>query len=336
MQRKIKTVWLTVNRACQFKCEWCYAHDSKRQEVMDTERALSVIDLMASEGAKKVIFIGGEPLLYKDLGCLIREVKKHNMIASIATNGVLLNDIEYCKTLINAGATNINISLKGIDEEEYIKSVGRTGLKDAILGYRNLASLRFSPTLSYVIVEDDPELYKKIVCLSKEYDLNNWSFQYVKPLVKKDSPAIMSMVDMGRNLCDLYDIMIASGLTFTVEVSFPLCLIPSERRDEILNSGRIYSGCHIRHCSGMIFDTDFRLLPCNHFVDMPYHDEAPTNIESGFIDSFWKSEEVEHFHSKISRYPNEKCSVCSLWDKCGGGCFTRWLFEKPEHYCRGV
>lgn len=86
----------------------------------------------------------------------------------------------------------------------------------------------------------------------------------------------------------------------------------------------------------MIFDTDFKILPCNHFVDMPYKKKVPSQINIDYINNFQNSKEVTAFKDKLRFYPSTKCSTCELWDKCGGGCFTRWLFKNPETYCIGI
>ena len=192
------------------------------------------------------------------------------------------------------------------------------------------------PTISYVITHKEEDDIVELVNLCQSNSVDNVTFQYVKPIVEMNSEPVMDMFDMGQHVCRLFDIMEKPGLRWSVEISFPLCLIPDEYRNLILQSGKAYVGCHIRRCSGVIFDTDFKIIPCNHFVNMPYSDNALHPISSQSIETLWKSEDYTGFINTIGNYPGSNCKKCSMWNQCGGGCFTRWLFNNPEQYCIGI
>ena len=63
----LSTVWITVNRACNFRCKWCYAECSeyKIEDDMPLELAKRIADLSINAGAKHIILIGGEPTMWK-------------------------------------------------------------------------------------------------------------------------------------------------------------------------------------------------------------------------------------------------------------------------------
>lgn len=332
----IHVAWLTVNRACQFKCQWCYAKTSKKNEVMNLESAKKVIDDLAIRGIKKIVLIGGEPAIYEDLIELIQYIHGKKIVSALATNGYAFSDMDFCRQVCEAGLNNINISLKDVTEAGYYKNTGKTGLKKAIEAYTNLKEVGLTPSLSYVIINDDKSEIEKLIEISKKYHLDHFSFQFVKPVIEPETETIMDIEKMGIFLCTLYDLMINSKLDFTIEVSFPLCQIPNERRNEIINSNHVYSGCHIRNGHGIVFDTDFSVLPCNHFINMPYKDSCDKMFDSDFIDQLWQTESVVNFRRRIGNYPSKNCIQCSLWDKCGGGCFTRWFSALPDSYCRGL
>lgn len=336
MQAEIHVAWLTVNRACQFKCNWCYAQEYKKNNVMDIDIAKNVVDMLAKKGIKKIILIGGEPLLFDGIFDIIKYIHTKEIKTSLATNGYDFSNIKKCQSAKNSGLNNVNISLKGLSEEEYIEHVGISGLQKAINAYTNLKKVGINPSLSYVIVDDNLDNIIRLIKLAKLNELDHFSFQFVKPIVKKNAPDIMNMNTMGMYICDLYDMLKISGLDFSIEISFPLCLIPANRRTELLESGHVYSGCHIRRGRGIVFDTDFSVIPCNHFVNMTYSDSVNKKIVDTFIDDLWNSESVMNFKKQISNYPGKKCINCSMWDKCGGGCFTRWFKSSPEEYCKGI
>ena len=71
----VRGCWLTVNRACNLRCEWCYAagEGSAAGRNMPLELARQLLDAAAELGAGSAVLIGGEPTLYPYLS----EVAKH-------------------------------------------------------------------------------------------------------------------------------------------------------------------------------------------------------------------------------------------------------------------
>ena len=48
----LTTAWFTLNRNCQFHCEWCYAKESTPSQIMDFEKAKSTVDALYEKGIK--------------------------------------------------------------------------------------------------------------------------------------------------------------------------------------------------------------------------------------------------------------------------------------------
>ena len=66
-----------------------------------------VIDFCADAHIKYIFLSGGEPLTYPYLIDALKyiESKGESMIPTIATNGVLLDELSFCKQLIEHGIT---------------------------------------------------------------------------------------------------------------------------------------------------------------------------------------------------------------------------------------
>ena len=86
------TANLAITHDCQCKCVHCSADpfksDSKKEVTVDEVK--TVVDGALDLGAALVIFVGGEPVLRKELFELIDYVDKSKAIAMIFTNGLLL------------------------------------------------------------------------------------------------------------------------------------------------------------------------------------------------------------------------------------------------------
>jgi len=106
------TANLAITHSCQCKCIHCSAdpfidHTKKELTVDEIKTVVSgALDL----GASLVIYVGGEPLLRKELFELIEYVDKTKAIAMIFTNGLLLTE-ENVKKLAESGLASLNISI---------------------------------------------------------------------------------------------------------------------------------------------------------------------------------------------------------------------------------
>lgn len=101
--------WLEVNLLpeCNGRCSWCVErrgyHPNRRAHWQE------MADAILDTGLKNVILLGGEPLLYKDLGRLLIYISGHGLSVRLTTNGALLHRRLKEGALI--GLTGVNISI---------------------------------------------------------------------------------------------------------------------------------------------------------------------------------------------------------------------------------
>jgi MoaA/NifB/PqqE/SkfB family radical SAM enzyme len=100
--------WTLLNR-CNFTCGHCALWRTPTHE-SDTKAALELIDRLAKLGTKFISFLGGEPLMRRDLGIILESCHRHGIQTKITTNGSMLPalapQVEY--------ADIIRISLDGL------------------------------------------------------------------------------------------------------------------------------------------------------------------------------------------------------------------------------
>jgi MoaA/NifB/PqqE/SkfB family radical SAM enzyme len=82
-------VTFSLTNRCNFRCSYCHIPLQERAE-MSTAEWRAAIDEFADAGMGRASFMGGEPLLRKDVPELIEHVKRRGVHASINTNGWLV------------------------------------------------------------------------------------------------------------------------------------------------------------------------------------------------------------------------------------------------------
>jgi len=114
----LRTIHILPTFDCQAKCKMCSVAKFKkslenRLTLADYE---SIADQAAGMGAIAVTFLGGEPLLARNLNEIIGIFKSRRFYLSIVTNGLALNR-ENLKALHSAGLDAIFFGLETLDEK---------------------------------------------------------------------------------------------------------------------------------------------------------------------------------------------------------------------------
>lgn len=134
------TVYIEVTRYCNIKCYYCL--QSTRDDLnggmnklglavmhMDFDLYKTAIRQLAlfPEGIKRIVFSGlGEPLMNPRLPEMVKIAVDAGICdrVEMITNGILLTPAIAGK-LIDAGITNINISIQGVNAEQYKATCGK-------------------------------------------------------------------------------------------------------------------------------------------------------------------------------------------------------------------
>lgn len=136
-QHKTHTVLgiIDVTNRCNMACPICFAYAGAANYVYEPsyEQIVDMIKLFRANkpwACNALQFSGGEPTLRNDLPDLIKEAKKAGMShVEVNTNGLrLAEDIEYFKSICDAGMDTLYITFDGLREEIHKKLRARTDL----------------------------------------------------------------------------------------------------------------------------------------------------------------------------------------------------------------
>jgi len=136
-QHKTHTILgiIDVTNRCNMACPICFAYAGAANYVYEPtyEQIVEMIKLLRSNGpwaCNSLQFSGGEPTLRDDLPDLIREARKAGMRhIEVNTNGLrLAEDLDYFRSLYEAGMNTLYLQFDGLREEIYKKLRGRGDL----------------------------------------------------------------------------------------------------------------------------------------------------------------------------------------------------------------
>ena len=87
-----RIIHLHPTRLCNLACLHCYSESGPNQRgALDPASVTSALEVLRAEGYEVVSLSGGEPLVYSDIGAVVRSAKQLGFRVTMITNGLLVN-----------------------------------------------------------------------------------------------------------------------------------------------------------------------------------------------------------------------------------------------------
>ena len=122
--RTISYLRISVTDRCDLRCRYCMAEQMTflpRAALLSLEEITLIAERFIARGTRKIRLTGGEPLVRRDVGDLVRRLGRHVGAGldelTMTTNGNHLAD--HADGLVAAGMRRINISLDSRDPETF-------------------------------------------------------------------------------------------------------------------------------------------------------------------------------------------------------------------------
>ena len=131
---RLLSMEIEFNKSCNFRCLYCYASNNNHHlNELSKEEFIDVIKQARELGARKMIVLGGEPMLYPHIMEMLQFIRTLDMEVELFTNGTNITD-QIARTLYELG---VRVVLKMNTFEEHVQDMlsGRKGaylqIKDA-------------------------------------------------------------------------------------------------------------------------------------------------------------------------------------------------------------
>lgn len=166
--RNIDYLRISITDRCNLRCIYCMPENGvcslTHEEILSYEQILHLCELFAQLGVRKVKITGGEPLVRKDCGALIKGITQIKGIdnVTLTTNGLLLE--EKLDELIDAGISSINVSLDTTNDELYKKITRFQGAAKVVESLKKAAATSLNVKVNAVPLADgkDEDFYSLI------------------------------------------------------------------------------------------------------------------------------------------------------------------------------
>lgn len=157
---KITNEWVFANSKCNMNCMYCAV---EVQDPLFTEMTLEEIkDVLKEYGKVKLTLTGGEPTLHENLFDFFKLGKEQNIVTQLATNGLLLADLDFCKKLKESGMYEVRLSTESFNFNIAEEVNAGKFVSKKISALDNLKTLNLKTILSPTIIKgiNESHLYE--------------------------------------------------------------------------------------------------------------------------------------------------------------------------------
>ncbi len=334
--KMIKRAWITLNRNCNLRCKWCYAQSTgyRLSDNMNLDLALKLLELVYSIGAKDVLFIGGEPTCDDELNKIVNYANELTLNTTLITNGIALDNKAYLDKLIYSGLSNIDVSLKGYSQTDFLNSTSVDAYDKVMNAIKNVAQTKIPFIVSMVITCDNVDNFLEGIRKAVECGAENFRFSFCNDFSALDRNEINNNYDIEQNVFHVIkgfeknyeELCRITHDNFLLHQTFPLCAWDFEFVNRLRNDLHITSSCQLFEQNSIIFDTNANVIPCNSMHQAPIGKYGEDFSSPSELLEYWNSERIISYYQMLALTPpnSYECTNCDHWEVCGGGCISNW------------
>lgn len=323
------TVVLTLD--CNLRCNFCFEKCAgyTANDRIDYVNLKRIVDFCNEANVKYLFLTGGEPLMYPRLIDILKYIKEkqYSMSIAIATNGTLLKDFEFCRRLADYGVSYIDISMKGKNAQEWLKTTGYDGSMNQLQAIRNLSALPVEFTCSMVITPENVRTFCESVQLAHDNGARQFSFTFVidnddtkekgQAYLEKHNPFALVNAFLAQ-----IDHLNAITEEWWIEYSFPMCVYTEEQLS--LLKGKLAAPCQIHMRNAVTFNTKMELLPCDMYINQKMGQFGTDFSTYQGLERLMKHPTYRGVMEALQDLPSRECISCQHMTDCYGGCPVLW------------
>ncbi|MBE6371188.1 MAG: radical SAM protein [Lentisphaerae bacterium] len=179
-QNRLLSAEIEFNRSCNFRCLYCYAAGSAAE--LPHEAAVKAIHDVATLGARKIVILGGEPLLCRRLKEYILLAESLGMGSEIFTNASLVDE-DWAQFFYEHNC-RVAVKLNSLDPAVHDRLTGAPGSLEK--------TLRAIDILQKAGLDDQRLAASSVICSANEKEVVSlWKYlrsRHIKPYLEIMTP----------------------------------------------------------------------------------------------------------------------------------------------------
>jgi MoaA/NifB/PqqE/SkfB family radical SAM enzyme len=321
-----RNVFIEVTNHCNLLCETCPRTFTTYEDprTLSWENFLRIVDQFP-QMERAVLHGIGEPLLNKDLPCMIAHLKARGVYVLFNTNATLLND-DWSVKLIESGLDELRVSIDGANPRTYAVIRGAplfdkvvSNLKRFIEIQRHLKAERPRASLWMTGLRENIAELPDVIRLAAQTGVPEVYLQRMvyyagdqsAPGMLDGAQAVYSRVDAEIDRIVNESEALAQQLGVTLRASGATTPAHSIHPDR---AARPWENC-LRPWTTAYVTANGNLLPCciSPFATQDYDSLKLGNLFAQEFTEQWNGERYQQWRTRLlSDHPNSACAGCGV------------------------
>lgn len=222
-----------TNETCNQACSFCSARrPAERREFIVASAVRQRIDTALNDGAREIIFTGGEPTMRRDLADLVRYARSRGATRVVVeTNAALVtNDMAQALAPAGVDVARVHLPAFGADADAITRDEG--GFVATLVGIRALLAAKVQVDVAVPIVSTNVHLVAKIPAGLREAHLDIARLMVIAVVDGPDRSSVADIKDAARAIERLDEAARANGLPiqFDPGATLPPCVFDKPYR----------------------------------------------------------------------------------------------------------
>jgi len=178
---EVKLVWLEITQACNMKCIHCYEGNEHKvnKNSLSLDEWKNVIDQINQLNVNRVVIIGGEPSIHKDIAKIAEYTATKGINTTIFTNGSEIT--EDLKAIIMRNHIEVKLSLYGHNSNIHDSITQVPGSFDVLVNtIRFFVEHGVKVSIAIVLMQENEEYYNDITDFVKSLNVNRYKFDVIR------------------------------------------------------------------------------------------------------------------------------------------------------------
>ena len=298
---------LAVTYRCNNDCAHCYNARERNFPELNTQQWFKIIDQLWELGVPHIVFTGGEATLRNDLPELIRHAENNGQITGLNTNARRLMDMDYVKSLVDAGLDHVQVTVESCVPEIHDEMMRTKGaFRQTIAGLNNALKSKLYVMTNTTMLRTNVDAIPATLDFLAD---NGVPTIGLNALIYSGHALTVGTGLLESELQPILDVAIQKTAEHGQKLIWYTPTQYCQFDPTAQNLG--VKGCTAALYS-MCIESNGNVLPCQSY----YHPLG--NMLTDSWDSIW--------NHKLSVQLRErqnlpfKCETCSLVTECGGGC----------------
>lgn len=180
--RTINYLRISLTDKCNLRCVYCMPEDMTfrpRQELLQDDEIMRLVNLFASLGFHKFRLTGGEPTVRANVVGIVRQIARTPGVETVAmtTNGLLLDTL--ARPLADAGLKRVNVSIDTLNPDKFRKLTRWGKVEDVWRGLDAAVDAGLGIKLNAVVVRNYNDR-EDVVDLARLTLTRPWQIRFIE------------------------------------------------------------------------------------------------------------------------------------------------------------